>query len=75
MRKYPGTLDFETIKNRIVPTYAQSDTGEVRIVYPNYGDGQADIKFNRHDTVRRVQNNVMSVLWQPQFAFRSTTAV
>ncbi len=40
MRKYPGTTDFETIKNRVVPSYAQSDTGDVRIVYPNGGDGQ-----------------------------------
>jgi hypothetical protein len=26
---WPGTTDFETIKNRIVPSYAQSDTGGV----------------------------------------------
>ena len=33
-RKYPGTTDFETIRNRIVPSYARGDTGDVRIVYP-----------------------------------------
>ena len=52
MRKYPGTTDFETIKDRIVPSYAQSDTGDVRIVYPEGGSGQApgnnpDIRFSR----------------------------
>lgn len=40
MRKYPGTTDFETIKNRIVPSYAQSDTGDARIVYPDGPSGQ-----------------------------------
>ena len=25
-KKGPGTTDFETIKNRIVPSYARSDT-------------------------------------------------
>jgi hypothetical protein len=42
MRKYPGTTDFETIRNRIVPSYAQSDTGDVRIVYPQGREGQDD---------------------------------
>lgn len=32
-REYPGTTDFETIRNRIVPSYAQSDTEDVRIVH------------------------------------------
>lgn len=41
MRKYPGTTDFETIKDRIVPSYARSDTGDVRIVYPEAATGQA----------------------------------
>ena len=40
-RKYPGTTDFETIRNRIVPSYARSDTGDVRIVYQDGGRGQA----------------------------------
>ena len=45
MRKYPGTTDFETIKDRIVPSYAQSDTGDVRIVYPDERGGQEDAHF------------------------------
>ncbi|AOG22566.1 PLxRFG domain-containing protein [Acidovorax sp. RAC01] len=40
MRKYPGTTDFEAIKDRIVPSYARSDTGDVRIVYPEGSPGQ-----------------------------------
>lgn len=40
VRKYPGTTDFETIKNRIVPSYAQSDTGAIHIVYPQGHEGQ-----------------------------------
>lgn len=42
MRRYPGTTDFEAIKNRIVPSYARSDTGDVRIVYLDGRDGQSD---------------------------------
>jgi N12 class adenine-specific DNA methylase len=34
MRKYPGATDFETIKNRVVPSYARSDAGDVVILYP-----------------------------------------
>ena len=34
MRKYPGTSDFETIANSLLPTNARSDTEDVRIVYP-----------------------------------------
>lgn len=45
MRKYPGTTDFETIRDRVVPSYAQSDTGDVRIVYPQVGEGQGDAHF------------------------------
>lgn len=41
MRKYPGTTDFEAIKDRIVPSYARSDTGDVRIVIPEDSGGQA----------------------------------
>ncbi len=47
MRKYPGTTDFETIRNRIVPSYAQSDTGDVRIVYPAGAAGQGEVLFSR----------------------------
>lgn len=39
MRRYPGTTDFETIKNRIVPSYARSDTGDLRIVLHISGGG------------------------------------
>ena len=35
MRKYPGATDFETIKNRVAPSYAQCDAGDSRIVYPD----------------------------------------
>ncbi|AFU45473.1 hypothetical protein C380_08855 [Acidovorax sp. KKS102] len=47
MRKYPGTTDFETIRNRIVPSYAQSDTGDLRIVYPAGAAGQGEVLFSR----------------------------
>lgn len=50
MRKYPGTTDFETIRNRIVPSYAQSDTGDVRIVYPAGAAGQGEVLFSRSST-------------------------
>ena len=46
MRKYPGTTDFETIRDRILPSYARSDTGDVRIVYPEYDAGQS-VFFSR----------------------------
>lgn len=52
MRKYPGTTDFETIKDRIVPSYARSDTGDVRIVYPDGGSSQTaggDAHFGTQD--------------------------
>lgn len=48
MRKYPGTTDFETIKNRIVPSYAQSDTGDVRIV-PANTEGNLAPTLSRRD--------------------------
>ena len=41
MRKYPGATDFEAIVHRIVPSYAQGDTGDVHIVYPNGNARQA----------------------------------
>lgn len=41
MRKYPGTTDFDTIANSVLPSNAQSDTGDVRIVLPEGRKGQA----------------------------------
>ena len=40
MRKYPGTTDFDTIANSVLPSNARSDTGDVRIVYPTDVAGQ-----------------------------------
>lgn len=40
MRKYPGTTDFDTIAKSVLPSNARSDTGDVRIVYPDGQDGQ-----------------------------------
>jgi len=34
MRKYPGTTDFDTIANSVLPSNARSDTGAVSIVRP-----------------------------------------
>ena len=34
MRKYPGTSDFQTIANSLLPTNARSDAGDVRIIRP-----------------------------------------
>ena len=42
MRKYPSATDFEAIVHRIVPSYAQGDTGDVRIVYQNDQRSQGD---------------------------------
>ena len=42
MRKYPGATDFETINNRVVPSYAQSDAGDVRTVNPKPRGTQAE---------------------------------
>lgn len=61
MRKYPGTTDFETIKNRIVPSYAQSDAGDVRIVYPDKVGRQEDdaIRYSLADTGRSAAQKVL----------------
>ena len=34
MRKYLGATDFEAVVRRVVPSYAQGDTTDVRTVYP-----------------------------------------
>jgi len=61
MRKYPGTTDFDTIANSVLPSNARSDTGDVRIVYPdgresqpgkdgrNFDPANHDIRFRRSD--------------------------
>lgn len=40
MRKYPGAKDFASIAQSLLSN-ARSDTGDVRIVYPQQGDAQA----------------------------------
>lgn len=40
MRKYPGAKDFALIAQSLLSN-ARSDTGDVRIVYPQQGDAQA----------------------------------
>lgn len=52
MRKYPGTTDFETIRNRIVPSYAQSDTGDVRIINVNPKPDQAALSRQQDSSDR-----------------------
>lgn len=37
----PGTTDFDTIANSVLPSNARSDTGEVRSVYPDAAPSQA----------------------------------
>ena len=63
MRKYPGTTDFETIRNRIVPSYAQSDTGDVRIVYPAGAAGQGEVLFSRA-AVTGLKNSALDQIHQ-----------
>lgn len=69
MRKYPGTTDFETIRSRIVPSYAQSDTGDVRIVYPAGAAGQGEVLFSRS----KPQDGEVSALDRVGDAIKSVT--
>lgn len=40
--KYPGTTDFDTVANSVLPSNARSDTGDVRIVRPECRARQTD---------------------------------
>ncbi|MFN7153809.1 MAG: PLxRFG domain-containing protein [Acidovorax sp.] len=61
MRKYPGTTDFDTIANSVLPSNARSDTGDVRIVYPDDNDGQEDAYFGAADLGERMGAAIKSV--------------
>jgi hypothetical protein len=64
MRKYPGTTDFETIKDRVVPSYAHSDTGDVRIVRPDATGSQSDADVAHFGVAERMGDAVKSVTVQ-----------
>jgi hypothetical protein len=65
MRKYPGTTDFDTIANSVLPSNARSDTGAVRIVYPDGGNGQVDTVANfGTDDLARVKDSALAQLNQ-----------
>jgi hypothetical protein len=61
MRKYPGATDFDTIVRRVVPSYAQSDTGDVRIIYPGGKDSQAAFSRSLGDTLSSAANSARDV--------------
>lgn len=76
MRKYPGTTDFETIKNRIVPSYAQSDTGDVRIVYPDGDSVKSDASmdsplFSRSQPADAIRSSMGSMTVDQERAYLS----
>ena len=60
--KYPGTTDFDTIAKSVLPSNARSDTGDVRIVYPDGQDGQDGVaNFGVDDVQRNISNGIKAV--------------
>ena len=60
--KYPGTTDFDTIAKSVLPSNARSDTGDVRIVYPDEQDGQDGVaNFGVDDFARNVGEGIKSI--------------
>ena len=64
MRKYPGTTDFDTIAKSVLPSNARSDTGDVRIVYPDGQDGQDGVANFGVDDIARIKASAIDRVHQ-----------